>query len=183
MTETQTTARPPVTIGQVVGTAEAALTRLLAGVLAETGTPRETYLAFQRLSFLGGAPAMDAFVLDLSDALALDETSATELAGSLQTAGLIHDLERDATGGRVVELTAAGAALQDRIRRSVGRVTAELVAPFDASDIEATIRTLQAVTERAQQMRLARAAAAADRADPLRREQAGRGWRYAKVRR
>lgn len=153
MTETQTTARPPATIGQAVGIAEAALTRLLAGVLAETGTSRETYLALQRLSFLGGAPAMEAFVLDLSEALALDQRSATELAGSLQTAGLIHELERDATGGRVVELTAAGAALQDRIRRSVGRVSAELLAPFDASDIETTIRTLQAVTERVRQMR------------------------------
>jgi hypothetical protein len=29
----------------------------------------------------------------------------------------------------------------------------ELVAPFDASDIETTISTLQAVTERARQMR------------------------------
>jgi DNA-binding MarR family transcriptional regulator len=153
MTETQTTPRPPVTIGQAVGLAEAALTRLLTGVLAETGTSRETYLAFQRLAFLGGAPAMDAFVLDLSDALALDEPSARELAGSLQTAGLIHDLERDAAGGRLVALTTTGAALTDRLRRSVGRVTGELVAPFDASDIETTIRTLQAVTERAQQMR------------------------------
>jgi DNA-binding MarR family transcriptional regulator len=153
MTEIQTTARPPVTIGQAVGIAEAAFTRLLAGVLAETGTSRETYLVFQRLSFLGGAPAMDAFVLDLSDALAIDEPAAAALTGSLQTAGLIHDLERDAAGGRVVELTAAGAALQDRIRRSVGRVTAGLVAGSDASDVETTIRTLQAVTERAHQMR------------------------------
>jgi hypothetical protein len=52
MTETETTVRPPATIGQAVGIAETELTRLLAGVLAETGTPRETYLAMQRLSFL-----------------------------------------------------------------------------------------------------------------------------------
>lgn len=123
MTETRTTVRPPATIGQAVGIAETELTRLLAGVLAETGTPRETYLALQRLSFLGGAPATETFVLDLSDALALDEHSA--------------------------------AALQDRLRRSAGRLGAELVAPFDASDIETTIRTLQAVTERARQMRSA----------------------------
>jgi len=154
VTETQATARPPATIGQAVGIAETELTRLLAGVLAQTGTARETYLALQRLSFLGGTPARQAFVLDLSDALALDEPSAAALADSLRTAGLIHDLERDASGG-VVELTAAGAALQDRLRRSVGRLAAELVAPFDASDIETTIRTLQAVTERARQLRCA----------------------------
>ena len=153
MTETQTTP-PPVTIGQAVGIAETELTRLLAGVLAETGTPRETYLAMQRLSFLGGAPTTEAFVLDLSDALALEKHSAAALADSLRAAGLIHDLERDATGG-VVELTAAGVALQDRLRRSVGRLAAELVAPFDASDVDTTIRTLQAVTERARELRSA----------------------------
>jgi DNA-binding MarR family transcriptional regulator len=154
MTETQTAAaRPPATIGQAVGLAEAALTRLLTGVLAETGTSREAYLAFQRLSFLGGTAAMDGYVRDLSDALALDAPAATALATSLQTAGLIHDIERDATGGRVVGLTAAGAELQDRLRRSVGRVSAELTAPFDAADIETTIRTLQAITERAQHLR------------------------------
>ena len=154
MTGTQTTARPPATIGQAVGIAETELTRLLAGVLAQTGTPRQTYLAMQRLSFLGGAPATEAFVRDLSDALALDQDSAAALADSLRTAGLIHDLERDTTGG-VVELTDAGAALQDRLRRSVGRLSAELVAPLDASDLETTIRTLQAVTERARELRTA----------------------------
>jgi DNA-binding MarR family transcriptional regulator len=154
MTDTQTTTRPPATIGQAVGIAETELTRLLAGVLAETGTPRETYLAMQRLSFLGGAPAPQAFIRDLSDALALDEPSASALADSLRAAGLIHYLERDATGG-VVELTAAGAALQDRLRRSVGRLAAELVAPLDAGDLATTIRTLQAVTERARLMRSA----------------------------
>jgi DNA-binding MarR family transcriptional regulator len=154
MTETQTTAPPPATIGQAVGIAETELTRLLAGVLAETGTPRESYLAMQRLSFLGGATDPEAFARDLADALALDEPSAVALADSLRTAGLIHDLERDAAGG-VVELTAAGAALQDRLRRSVGRLAAELVAPLPASDVETTIRTLQAITERARELRSA----------------------------
>jgi DNA-binding MarR family transcriptional regulator len=154
MTEIQTAAaRPPATIGQAVGLAEAALTRLLTGILAGTETSRETYLAFQRLSFLGGAVGMDAYVRDLSDALELREPAAAALARSLRSAGLIHEPERDAKGGRVVELTAAGTALQDRIRRSVSRVTAELTAPFDAADIQTTIRTLQAITERAQQMR------------------------------
>jgi DNA-binding MarR family transcriptional regulator len=97
-------------------------------------------------------PARPPATLDLSDALALDEPSAVALADSLRAAGLIHDLERDATGG-VVEFTAAGAALQDRLRRSVGRLAAELVAPFAASDVETTIRTLQAIAERARQMR------------------------------
>lgn len=58
-----------------------------------------------------------------------------------------------ATGAPVAELTAAAAQLLGRIRGSVGRVTAELVAPFDAKDTETTIQTLQAVTERARQMR------------------------------
>ena len=153
MTETQTTPRPPATIGQAVGLAEAALTRQLAGVLAETGTSRETYLAFQRLSVLGAPATMDAYVRDLSDALAIDGSAAAALARSLQTAGLIHEVDRDGQDGPAVELTAAGAALRDRLRQSVARATAELLAPFDAGDIETTIRTLQAITERAHEIR------------------------------
>jgi DNA-binding MarR family transcriptional regulator len=151
MTDTQTTARPPVPLGQAVGAAEAALTSLLTGVLAETGTSRLTYLAFQRLSLAGGTAPADGYVRDLRDALALDEEAATALAASLRTAGFTQELERDAAA--VVQLTDAGTALAGRIRRSVGRVTAELVAPFDPGDIETTIRTLQAVTQRAQQLR------------------------------
>jgi DNA-binding MarR family transcriptional regulator len=153
MTETQTAPPSPAPLGQAVGMAEAALTRLLAGVLAETGTSRLTYLAFQRLSLAGGAAPADAFVRDLRDALALDEEAATALAASLQTAGFTRELERDATAGPMVGLTDAGTALAGQIRRSVGRVTAELVAPLDPGDLETTIRTLQAVTQRARQMR------------------------------
>lgn len=41
-----------------------------------------------------------------------------------------------------------GEALWDRVRQSVGGVTAGLLATFDAGDIETTIRTLQAITAR-----------------------------------
>ena len=47
--------RPAVPIGQAVGQAEACLTRLLAGILAESGTSHETYLGLQRLTSQGAA--------------------------------------------------------------------------------------------------------------------------------
>jgi DNA-binding MarR family transcriptional regulator len=155
VTETQTTPRPPATIGRAVGMAEAALTRLLTDVLAETQTPRETYLAFQRLSLLGGAAPLAAYLRDLSDALFLAEAEAAALAGSLLRAGLIQERERDADPDPVVGFTDSGKALADRIARSVGRLAAEMVAPVDPGDIETTIRTLQAITQRARQLRSA----------------------------
>ena len=82
MTETRIEGGPliPVgmAIGQTVGQAEAVMTRLLAGVLAETGTARQTYLALQRLLVHGDAAPREAYVRDLSDWLDVDLWSHQE---------------------------------------------------------------------------------------------------------
>jgi hypothetical protein len=67
MTSTQENTRPVPLIGPAVGQAEASLTRLLTGILAESGTSRENYLGLQRLTALGGEATPDAYVRDLSD--------------------------------------------------------------------------------------------------------------------
>jgi hypothetical protein len=64
--------RPAPPLGQAVGQAEASLTRLLSGVLAEWDTSRETYLALQRLAALGGQASRDAYENDLADWLDLE---------------------------------------------------------------------------------------------------------------
>ena len=48
-----------------------------------------------------------------------------------------------------VDLTAEGAALHRSLREYVLRPTTELLSQFDVVDIETTVRTLQAITERA----------------------------------
>lgn len=152
MTETRTETAPAVpavtigqSIGQAVGQAEAVLTRLLAGVLAETGTPRETYLALQRLSAQGNAAGREAYVRDLSEWLDLDLWSAGELANDMAAAGLVTMTDE---GIRVAQ---AGAELGARIRAAIGVITAPLWASLDQSDLETTVRTLGEITVRARQ--------------------------------
>src|ERR1700722_17463772 len=89
MTTIQESPRPTVPIGQAVGQAEASLTRLLAGVLAESGTSHQTYLALQRLTNLGGRATRDAYERDLIDWLELDGPGARRLASELVSAGLV----------------------------------------------------------------------------------------------
>jgi len=142
MTETTATRPPIVTIGQAVGQAEAVLTRLLARVLARTGTSRQSYLAMQRLTALGGSATREDYVTDLSGWLQVDLWAAGELANSLEADGQV----RQANG--VVSFTSAGEALRDRILADASTATRSLLAPLNPADVEATIRTLQEVTAR-----------------------------------
>lgn len=157
MTETTATRPPIVTIGQAVGQAEAVLSRLLARVLAQTGTSRQSYLALQRLAALGGTAPREDYVTDLSTSLPVDLWGAGELATSLEAAGHVEQ----ANG--MVSLTPAGEALRDRIVADASATTRSLLAPLNPADVQATIRTLQEVTARG---RALVASAAEDRDQP-----------------
>ena len=150
MTETRTESLPAIPVGQAlgqaVGQAQTILTRVLAGVLAETGTPRETYLALLRLSVHGDSLQRDRYVRDLSDSLGLDLWAAGELADGMLDAGLLT------LAGETIRLADAGAELRERTRRSVGTVTAPLYEGLDPADIETTVRTLQDITSRAREL-------------------------------
>jgi len=150
MTETRTESLPAIPVGQAlgqaVGQAQTILTRLLTGVLAETGTPRETYLALLRLSVHGDSLQRDRYVRDLSDSLGLDLWAAGELADGMLDAGLLT------LAGETIRLADAGAELRERTRRSVGTVTAPLYEGLDPADIETTVRTLQDITSRAREL-------------------------------
>ena len=154
MTATRTASRPPVpavpvgaAIGGAVGQAESVLSRLLAGVLAKTGTKRETYLALQRLLAHGDDVGREAYVRDLSDALDIDLWSAGELAFGLITDGLVT------RAGETITLSEAGAALRERIRQEIGDVMAPMWEQLDPADIETTVRTLGRVTTLARAVR------------------------------
>ena len=143
MTSTKESTRATLPLGQAVGQAEASLTRLLSGVLAESGTSHETYLALQRLTALGGQAARDTYERDLSDWLQLDSPAAGRLAVDLLAAGLA------ATEGDAIRLTAQGRALREGILAEGAQTTRALLAGLDAGDVETTIRTLQEITTRA----------------------------------
>jgi DNA-binding MarR family transcriptional regulator len=156
MTATRTESRAPVppnpvgaAIGQAVGQAESVLSRLLAGVLARTGTKRETYLALQRLLVHGDHMGREDYVRDLSDALDVDLWSAGEMARELVADGLVT------LTGESIKLSEAGAGLRERIRNEIGDVMAPVWEQLDPADIETTVRTLGRVTTLARAVRSA----------------------------
>jgi hypothetical protein len=151
MTETRTEDGPVIpvglAIGQVVGQAEAVLTKLLAGVLAETGTARETYLAMQRLLAHNDEANREVYVRDLSDWLDLDLWSAGELADGLVAEGLLM-LDHE-----TIRLAPPGAELRERIRGGIGSRMAPVWEQLDPADVETTVRTLRRVTTLARDVR------------------------------
>jgi DNA-binding MarR family transcriptional regulator len=143
MTSTQESARPIPLIGQAVGQAEASLTRLLIGILAESGTTHETYLGLQRLTALGGQATREAYERDLSDWLQLDGPGASRLAGELVTAGLV------AADDGTIRLTTPGRALREGVLAASAKITVPMLATLDRDDLETTVRTLDEITRRA----------------------------------
>jgi DNA-binding MarR family transcriptional regulator len=143
MTSTKESTRATLPLGQAVGQAEASLTRLLSGILAESGTSRETYLGLQRLTALGGQAAREGYERDLSDWLQLDRPAAGRLADYLLAAGLA------ATDGDAIRLTAQGRAVREGILAASAEITGPILASLDRDDLETTIRTLQEITVRA----------------------------------
>jgi DNA-binding MarR family transcriptional regulator len=143
MTTTQESARRVPLIGPAVGQAQASLTRLLTGILAESGTSHQTWLGLQRLAALGGQATGQAYERDLSDWLLLDGPAAARLAGDLVAAGLADT--RDGT----VRLTAQGRGLREQVLAASAKITGPMLAAIDRDDLETTVRTLDEITRRA----------------------------------
>jgi hypothetical protein len=142
MTITQQNARPLPLIGQSVGQAQAALTRLLSGILAGSGTSYQAWLGLQRLNALGGEPARDAYERDVRDWLLLDGPAAAGLAGDLVAAGLAE------TDGDTIRMTDAARRLRQDVIAESAQVTGPVLAAVDRADLAAPIRTLDEITRR-----------------------------------
>jgi hypothetical protein len=148
MTTTGETARRLPLIGQAVGQAQASLTRLLTGILAESGTSYQVWLGLQRLNAVGGQPARAAYEADLSYWLQLDGPAAARLASDLIAAGLATS---DGDGDGTVTLSARGQALREAVLARSAQVTGPILATIDRGDLETTIRTLEQVTRLARE--------------------------------
>jgi hypothetical protein len=147
MTTTGENTRPLPLIGQSVGQAQAALSRLLTGILAESGTSHQAWLGLQRLNALGGQPARDAYERDLTDWLLLDGQEAARLAGDLVAAGLAATVPADA-GGDAIRMSDSGRGLRQDVLAASAQITGPVLATLDRGDLEITIRTLDEITRR-----------------------------------
>jgi DNA-binding MarR family transcriptional regulator len=134
---------PPIygQFGQALAFAERTLTTVLRDHLAERDTEPETWYALQLIATRGPALARDELSSVLEGSPNLDADSTCELLARLRADGLID-------GDAHVDLTPEGAALHRSLREYVLRPTIELLGQFELEDIETTVRTLQAITDR-----------------------------------
>jgi DNA-binding MarR family transcriptional regulator len=128
--------------GYTLAFAERTLTTVLREHLAERGTEPETWYALQLLATQG--PGLDRTTLseELASSRTLDAESARALLARLEAAGLIR-------GGTTISLTAEGQALHHSLSEYVAGPRVRLLSQFSTDDIDTTVRTLQAIAERA----------------------------------
>jgi DNA-binding MarR family transcriptional regulator len=131
---------PP--FGTSLALAEQTLTATLRRHLAKRDTAPETWYALQVIAMRGPRLAREALSDALEGSRSLDADSTRELLARLEAEGLIR-------GDAEVDLTAEGESLHRSLRQYIAGPTAALLGQFDADDVQTTIRTLQAITERA----------------------------------
>jgi coproporphyrinogen III oxidase-like Fe-S oxidoreductase len=127
--------------GQALAFAERTLTATLREHLAQRDTQPETWYALQLIATRGPGLSRQALSHDLEGSPNLNADSTRELLARLEAQGLIH-------GDTHVDLTAEGEALHRSLREYIAGPTVRLLSQFDIHDIETTVRTLQAITER-----------------------------------
>jgi DNA-binding MarR family transcriptional regulator len=128
--------------GTTLAFAERTLTATLREHLAKRGIVPETWYTLKLVGTRGPGIPRAELSADLAGSRSLDSASADELLARLEAEGLIHGDER-------VDLTAAGEALYRSLSEYVTGSAAQLLSQFDVRDIETTVRTLQAITQRA----------------------------------
>jgi DNA-binding MarR family transcriptional regulator len=134
---------PPIaSFGQTLAFAERTLSATLRQHLAERDTTPETWYALQLIATRGPRLARTALTADLEGSRTLTADSTRELLARLEAEGLIR-------GSAELDLTAEGETLHRSLREYIAGPTAALLGQFPADDIETTVRTLQAITERA----------------------------------
>jgi hypothetical protein len=128
--------------GQALAFAERTLSAILREHLAQRDTKPETWYALQLIATRGPGLSRQALSHDLEGSPNLDADSTRELLARIQADGLI-------SGDSYVDLTAQGQALHRSLREYVAGQATRLLSQFDIDDIETTVRTLQAITNRA----------------------------------
>jgi hypothetical protein len=136
------TTAPLPTFGQTLAFAERTLTETLRRHLAERETEPETWYALQLIATRGPGLAREALSHDLEGSRNLNADSTRELLARLEAEGLI-------CGDAKLDLTADGEALQRSLREYIAGPAARLLGQFDPHDVETTVRTLQAIGDRA----------------------------------
>jgi hypothetical protein len=130
--------------GQTLAFTERTLTAVLRDHLAQRDVEPETWYALKLVAQGGPHVARSALVRDLEGSPRLDAESTRALLDQLANNGLI-------TGDDAVDLTEEGEVLFESLRDHVLGATVTLLGQFDLRDVEITVRTCKAITQRARE--------------------------------
>jgi hypothetical protein len=134
---------PQAAFGPTLAFAEQTLTAVLHRHLAERQVVPETWYALRLINLRGPGVTRETLIrgLDRSRNVTVDPA---KLLARLEEDGLIH-------GEAEILLTSEGEALFRSLLEYVTGPTARLLGQFDDADIETTVRTLRAITKRAEE--------------------------------
>jgi DNA-binding MarR family transcriptional regulator len=139
-----TTTTPPASarFGYTLALTERTLSAVLHDHLAKRGIEPGTWYAFQVI--VTNRPRIDRAKLtaELAGSRTLDAATVPALLRGLEAQGLI-------SGDCEVELTPQGQALFEDLLQYVAVPRNRLLSQFNADDLETTVRTMQAITDRA----------------------------------
>jgi hypothetical protein len=130
--------------GHTLAFAEQTLTEVLRRHLTERQITPDTWYAMKLIAIRGPKLSRDALRQGLEGSRTMNADSTRELLARLEAEGLIG-------GDAEIELTAEGETLYYSLLDYVSRSTIELLSQFDVDDIDTTVRTIQAITERAKE--------------------------------
>jgi hypothetical protein len=139
---------PPAVYGQfglTLAFAERALTEMLHEHLAQRDIEPDTWYALRLIASRGPGAAREDLIEGLDGSRNVG-APAGELLARLEADGLIR-------GDAQVDLTDEGQTLYSDLREYVIGPTVQLLSQFELQDIETTVRTLRAITERAAESR------------------------------
>ena len=134
--------------GYTLAFAERTLTAQLRRHLAERDVKPESWYALRLIAAEGPGLAREALTHELEGSRGLNADSTLELLARLEADGLI-------SGDAELDLTPEGHALYRSLREYIAAPAFDLLSQFDVADVETTVRTLQAIAERAQAERVA----------------------------
>jgi hypothetical protein len=128
--------------GYTLAFTERTLTATLRHHLAARNVKPETWYALRLIAAKGPQLAREDLTHDLEGSRGMNADSTRELIARLHAERLIR-------GDRELDLTDEGETLYRSLRDYIAGPTSELLGQFDPADIQTTIRTLQAIGERA----------------------------------
>jgi DNA-binding MarR family transcriptional regulator len=128
--------------GFTLGLAERTLTAVLRDHLAQRGVEPETWYALRLIAAGGPGLPREELTTELASSRTLNADTALEVIARLEAEGLIR-------GDSEIDLTTEGEALFRSLREYIAGPAIRLLSQFDLEDIETTVRTLQAIAERA----------------------------------